>query len=152
MLIIDVQRRCHPCGQYAGAEASGRTPGHPPGKDQLHLIGSAQVQVLADDFLEEDPAAEGSVQDLSQGELGLEDGNLVAVTGSAVLSRKRVRQACQPLASQGVDALGGQAVAQWLQPLRVGAGKDAIIQGLKGNALVSCRLTYSCPLMQSLAL
>jgi hypothetical protein len=69
-----------------------------------------------------------------QGELGLEDGDLVAVTGGAVLGGKWVRQACQPLASQGVDALSGQAVAQWLQPLRVGAGKDAIVQGLKGNA------------------
>jgi hypothetical protein len=62
MLIIDVQRRCHPFGQYAGAEASGRAPGHPAVKDQLHLIGPADVQVLADDFLEEDPAAEGSVR------------------------------------------------------------------------------------------
>src|ERR687888_286317 len=136
MLIVDVQRRGHPGGQHAGAEASGRAPGHPAVKDQLHLIGPADVEVLANDFLEEDPAAEGSVQDLGQGELGLEDGNLVAVTGGAVLSRKRVRQACQPLASQGVDALGGQAVAQLLQPLRVGAGKDAIIQGLKGDAFL----------------
>src|SRR3954466_152403 len=112
MLIIDVQRRCYPFGQYAGTEASGRTPGHPPIKDQLHLIGSAQIEVLADDFLEEDPATEGSVQDLGQGELGLEDGNLVAVTGGAVLDGKRVRQACQPLASQGVDTLGGQALTQ----------------------------------------
>jgi hypothetical protein len=46
---------------------------HAPFEDQLHVIGPADVQILADHFLEENPTGSRLVQDLGQRELCLED-------------------------------------------------------------------------------
>jgi hypothetical protein len=43
-------------------------------------------------LFEEDPPAGGGVKHLGQRELGLQDGDLVAVTGGVVLTGERVRQ------------------------------------------------------------
>jgi hypothetical protein len=102
----------------------------------LHLVGAAEVEVLADHLLEEDAAGQRPIQDLGQGELGLEDGDLVAVAGLPVLGGEGVGQAGQPLAQQGVDLGGGQAVSQLLQALGVGAAQDAVVEGLEGDALL----------------
>jgi len=74
-------------------------------KDQLHLFGAAQIHVLPDDFLEEGTTVEAPVPDLGEGKLGLEDRQVVTVTGPAVAGAKRVRQAAQPLAEERVDLL-----------------------------------------------
>ena len=63
-----------PVGQHAGAEAAGGAPGDAAVEDQLHLVGAADVEVLADDLLEEDAAGDRAVEDLGEGELGLQDG------------------------------------------------------------------------------
>ena len=95
-----------------------------------------------------------SVQDLGQGELGLQDRQVIAIAGSTVLGRERMGQTCQPLAQQGVDLGGGQTVAELLQSLGVGTAQNAVVQGFESNRLPwsSCRFTYSWPLMHSLAL
>ena len=102
----------------------------------MHLVGPAQVQVLADDFLEEDAAGLRSVEDLGQRELGLQDRDVVAVAGLAVGGGEGMRQTCQPLAQQRIDLGRRQAVAKLLQALGVGAGKDAVVQGLEGDAFL----------------
>jgi RND family efflux transporter MFP subunit len=45
---------------------------HRAGKDQLHLVGTAQIDVFADDFLEEAAPVDGAIPHLGQGELRLE--------------------------------------------------------------------------------
>ena len=47
-------------------------------EDQLHLVGAAEVEVLADDLLEEDAARDWPVQNLGQRELRLQDRQVVA--------------------------------------------------------------------------
>ena len=44
-----------------------------PVEDQADLVGAAGVEVVADDVLEEHPSGDRAVQDLGQGELGLQD-------------------------------------------------------------------------------
>ena len=66
----------------------------------------ADVEVVADDLLEEDPTRDGFVQHLGQGELGLQDRQVVAVARGAILAAERVRQDGQPLAQQSVDRVG----------------------------------------------
>ncbi len=78
------------------------------------MVGPAEVQVFPNHLVEEDPARHGAVQYLRQTELGLEDRELIAVTGPAVTDGKRVRQARQPLAPQGLDPRGREPVAQRL--------------------------------------
>jgi len=67
-------------------------------EDQADLVGAAQVEVVPDHVLEEQPAGHGSVEHLGQGELGLQDRELVAVAGGPVGRAERVRQDRQPLA------------------------------------------------------
>ena len=64
-----------------------------PATDQLavehqgDLVGAADVEVVADDLLEEHPARHRFVQHLGQREFGLQDRQLVAVAGGAILPR-----------------------------------------------------------------
>jgi hypothetical protein len=48
VLVVHVQRRKDSFGQHPRAKASGRTLAYAPFENQLHLIGSAQVEVLVD--------------------------------------------------------------------------------------------------------
>ena len=51
------------------------------------LSGRPDIEVLPDDFLEENAAVQRTIQDLRQGELRLQDGQVVAVSGFAILWR-----------------------------------------------------------------
>ena len=53
-------------------------------KDQLHGFGSAQIDVLPDDFLEKPPPVPRVIPDLSEGELGLQYRKPVAKAGLSV--------------------------------------------------------------------
>ena len=59
MLVVDVQGRHDTVGDDAGAEPAGYGPrpfaDDPPGKDEPDLVRAADIQVVADDLLEEDP-------------------------------------------------------------------------------------------------
>src|SRR5271157_2665662 len=131
-LVVDVQRRCYPLGDHAGAEPPRRLLGDPPLEDQLHVIGPADVEVLADHLLEEHAAGVGSVEDLGQGELSLKDRNVVAIAGLSILWREGVRDARQPLSEQCVDLVGRESIAELLQTSGVGAAQNAVVQGLEG--------------------
>ncbi len=56
LLVIDVQRRHHAVGDDAGTKPAWRAPSNPPIEDEAHLRGSAEVEVLPDHLLEENPA------------------------------------------------------------------------------------------------
>ena len=95
-LVVDVQRWRNPLGDHTGSEPPRGALADAPAEDQLHVIGPADVQILADHFLEENPTGSRLVQDLGQRELCLEDRYVVAVAGRAILRGKRVRQPRQP--------------------------------------------------------
>ena len=62
------------------------------------MVGTAQVEVLAHDLLEEDPPLDGAVEDLGEGELRLKHRDVVADAHRPVGGGERVRQARQPFA------------------------------------------------------
>jgi hypothetical protein len=70
------------------------------------------------------------IEHLCQRELGLQDREVVAAAGLAISGGKGVWQPAQPFAQQPVDLVGGQAVADLLQALGIGAALRAIV----GNA------------------
>ena len=78
----------------------------------------------------------GSVEDLRQRELRLQDGDVVAIAGRAILAREGMRQSRQPLAQQRVDLGGRQSVAELLQTLGVGTAQNAVVEGLEGDAFL----------------
>src|ERR1051325_9577861 len=119
--VIDVQRRNDTLGQNACAKTSWRAPSHTPLKDQLHLIGSAKVQILADDLFEEDASRLRTVENLRQRELRLQDRNVILIAGLALSGSVGMWYFSEPLAQQPIDQGCRQAVANLLQPLGIGA-------------------------------
>ena len=77
MLVVDVQARDHAAGDDAGAEPARRgvlaAALDAPVEDQGDLVRAADVQVVADDLLEEDPPGGRPARHLGEGELGLQD-------------------------------------------------------------------------------
>jgi hypothetical protein len=104
-----------------------------PVEDQADLVGAADVEVVVQDLLEEDPPGHRAVQHLGQRELRLQDRQLVAVAVLLILPRERVGQDPQPLAQQRLDLRRAQTVAGPLQPRHVIAGGEAALQRLEAN-------------------
>jgi hypothetical protein len=133
VLVVHVQARRDVLGDDPGAEyPGGRALAAPldlPGEDEADPVRAAQVQVVADDLLEEDPPAHRGVEHLGEGELRLQDGQLIAVSGGAVGRGERVRQPGQPLAQQRVDLVVGQPVADRLHRRPVAGPGEAVVQG-----------------------
>jgi hypothetical protein len=63
--VITLVREPSRCRARAAADRTGV-------EDETDLIGAADVEVVADDLLEEDPTRDRSVEHLGQGELGLQ--------------------------------------------------------------------------------
>src|SRR5712692_163055 len=135
--VAHVQRGDYPVGEHPGAKPTRGLLGHPAPENQLHPVRTSQVQILADHFLEEDPPGQRSVEHLGQGELDLQDGQVIVVAGSPVLLTEGVRENRQPLAEQGVDVLGREVVADSLGAFGVRAGQEPVIQRFEGHALLS---------------
>ena len=70
----------------------------------------------------------GTVEHLGEGELGLQDRELIAVAGQAVSRRERVRHPRQPPPEERVDLRVRQSVADTLQSVRVIALKETVVQ------------------------
>ena len=62
----------------------------------MDLVGAAHIQVLADDLLKQDAPRDGPVKDLREGELRLQDGDIVAEASRALLRREGMGDAGQP--------------------------------------------------------
>ena len=94
VLIIDVQRRDDPLSYDARpASAAGDSRfAHFARKDQLHRFGSAQIDVLPDDFLEKLPPVPRVIPNLSEGKLRLQHREPVAKAGLSVCRWIGVRQ------------------------------------------------------------
>ena len=67
-----------------------------------------------DHFLEETAAGQRAVEDLGQSELGLENRDVVAISGTAILARERMGQTPEPLAQQTIDLFRRQSVTDGL--------------------------------------
>ena len=86
MLVVDMQGRDHALGDDPGAEPARRGPrslaDNAPGEDEPDLVRAADVEVVADHLLEEDPSGYRLVENLGEGELGLQHRDLIPVAGS----------------------------------------------------------------------
>src|SRR6202521_941602 len=127
LLVVDVQRRGDAVGDDAGAEPAGCAPVDPSVEHQADLAGAADIEVLADHLLEEDAPGDRLVEHLGERELGLQDGEIVAIARGTVARREGMRQAAKPFAQQLIDLGLRQALAQPLRQLGVGTGLDAVV-------------------------
>jgi hypothetical protein len=104
-------------------------------RNQLDPGRATNIQVLANDLLEEHTTVDGLIQDQNEGEeLRLQNGNVIAVRSVAVGDGERMRQVTQPpLARQSIILLGTQSFTDFLQPLGTGIGGHPVVQGLVGE-------------------
>jgi hypothetical protein len=96
-------------------------------EDQADLVRPAEVEVVADHLLQEDPAGDRLVEHLGKAELGLDDGGVVAVPGGGVVVGERVRQDPQPLGQQRPDVLLAERIADRLQCRHVFDGGEGVV-------------------------
>ena len=132
-LVVNVERRNHAAGDHASPEHAGRALRHPSFEDQLHLLRSTHIQIFTNYLLKEDATADRPVQHLRERKLDLQDGKIVSVARFAIRACKRVRRTSKPLPQERVNALGGQTVANGLQPARPCAGEHSVVQTLAGR-------------------
>ena len=125
-----MERWNHAVGKHPGSKTSRCLLGYATIKDQLHHVWTSEVEILPDDLLEENAATQRTVQDLGQGELGLQNGQVIAVAGLVILGRVGMRQAGQPAAQQTVDLRWPQFIANGLESRPVVTGDEPIIQRL----------------------
>src|SRR6202030_1096454 len=123
-LVVDVERRHHAVGDDAGTESAWCAPAYLAVEHQAHLAGPADIEVLTDHPLEEDAPGHRLIEHLGERELGLQNGELVAIARDTITRWKRVRQAPQPLAQQSIDLVRRQPVAQLLHQL--GGAQDSM--------------------------
>ena len=69
---------------HPGAEPALGTPVDPLVEDQRDLVGAAEVEVLTDDVFKEHASGERPVKHLGEGELGLQDRDVIAIPRSTV--------------------------------------------------------------------
>src|SRR6266851_4343624 len=96
LLVVQVEVGADPGGDDLGAEAAGggvlaAQPDQAP-EDDVHLVRAADIDVVADQLLEEDPPAHRPVPRHGGGELDLLDRQLPAVVSLLVRGGERVRQ------------------------------------------------------------
>jgi hypothetical protein len=102
----------------------------------LHLVGATDVEIVANDLLEEFSTVDGTVEDLGETDLHLKDGKLVAVPGGAVFGGEGMWQSFEPTAKEGVDVVGAEGTANLLQCFRVLAAEETVVERLIANPLV----------------
>jgi hypothetical protein len=106
-------------------------------KEQLHAVGSTDVEVVADDLLEKLAAMKRPVEDLGQADLHLQQAELVAEASPAIGGGEGMREAAQPVAEEALDGFGRKRVADLLQHFRLSAGEKAVIEFLVRDAAMS---------------
>ena len=110
-----------PLGDDARAKPSRRAARDPTVEDELDVVRSAEIQIVANHLFEEGSARRGPVEDLRQRELGLENGHGIAIIRAAVGRGEGMGQPPKPSAGKGVNLGRRQAVADPLEAARLGA-------------------------------
>src|ERR1700704_115684 len=133
-----MKARRHPIGDDAGPIAKGgrwRGTREAERKQQVDAVGTPEVEVLADDGLEEVPALDRAIEYLSQADFELAEGQLVIVAGRAFVGGHRPREPLRPAVEEPLNVGGAERIADGLQRGRVGAGQEPVVEALKANAI-----------------
>ncbi len=134
VLVADMQRGIHPMGDDARREPARRALVDSPVEDQADLVGTPQVQMVADHLLEPLPSMQRTPEHLGAGELRLQDRVPVAVAGIAVLPGERTRQTVHPLADHPRDAVLVKTIQNRLQSIRIITAQHPVVQRLIADA------------------
>ena len=123
-----MQRGGDPLGDDPGGEAPWRAFGDASREDQADLPRSAQVEILADDRLEQVAARKRALQHVGAGKLRLQNRELIAVTGGPIRGRERMRQTGEPLAHHRLETPLIESIENRVQALGIGTGAHPVVE------------------------
>src|SRR5712691_3534562 len=138
VLECDVETGVHAVGVYPGAVAEVGfrcATAESDGKQQADTTGPSQVDVFADDFLEEVSTLGGPIEDLGQADFHLPEREPMLVTGQTIFGTERPRQALRPAVEEALNVLRTELAADLFQPLRLPAGQETVVQCLESEML-----------------
>ena len=98
------------------------------------MVRAAEIEILTQNLFEEHAAVKGAVKDLGEGELRMQDGEVVADPRGPVPGGEGMRQPCHPLAEQGVDPQCRDLPRDGLHRLGLLAAQDAVVECLEADA------------------
>src|SRR5262249_39082671 len=109
-LVVEAEAGLDAFGKHTGAKCPWGLVGSPhedlATEEELNAVWPADVEVVADDLLEELASMNGPVEDVGGADLHLHDAELVSIAYSSVVGGERMREDAQPLAEECVDVLG----------------------------------------------
>src|SRR2546426_550674 len=140
--VFDVQAGTDSVGDDSGTIAmrrSRRATADPTTarEQQADAVRTTQVEVVADQFFEEVTPLDRLVEDLSEADLDLPEGESVREPRAAVPGGQRPRQVGGPAMEEALHVLGPQAIADLLQPLGARARQKAVIEAFEPDALLA---------------
>ena len=133
-LVLDVETGFDSIGDHTGSLAIRRRrcgAGDPTGKQQAHAVGPAEVQIVADDRLEEVAALHRTVEGLGETGFELVDGEAMRVAGGPVDGGERPRQALRPPVEERLHVGGRELVTPGLQAGGLRTRQEAVVQTLE---------------------
>src|SRR6266568_721317 len=145
VLECDVEAGVHAVGDHTGAIAEvwfRCATAESDGKQQADTAGPSEVDVFADDFLEEVSTLGGSIKDLGQADFNLPEREPMLVTGPPIFGTERPRQALRPAVEEALNVLRAELGADLFQPLRLPAGQETVVQRLEPEVLLSQPLLH----------
>jgi hypothetical protein len=104
----------HAVLNHSGSKLSGRFLRHHPVEDQLHAIRATQIQIIADDFLEELTAPQRPGENPCQADFHLPDGKIPVVACTPVFRPQRQRNPPQPFPEHPLNVFRPQRVTDLL--------------------------------------
>src|SRR5206468_4634921 len=99
VLVLNMQTGLYAVGDHSRAIAEcrwGRRASDPEGKQESHAVGTTEVEILANDRLEEVPPLHRAVKHVGETHLKLRDSEAMVVAGGAVRRCHRPGQPVRP--------------------------------------------------------
>src|SRR5579864_2766811 len=125
------------------AEGGGRCRAlDPDGKQKPHAIGASEVEILADECLEEVPSLYRAVEHVGETYLKLRDGETMIVAGRAIRDGRWPGQPLRPAIEEGLHVGRAQRVACSLEGRGIRAGQESIVEARAPDALPAQALLH----------
>ncbi len=131
--VVEMEGGVNIRGKDPGAEAAGRAPGNSASENKLYAAGTAEVNMVPYDFLEELASGKRSIEDLGKANLQLENREVMVIACPPVFDGKGLRQHRHPAPEENLDVVSAELVTDILHTGNIGSAEQAVVQAGKGD-------------------